>query len=58
MRTAWPAFILFREGLSPVMPGAFYVFDQFVRALAMLFLNKGSSGTTTPITIPTANRAG
>ncbi|MFD0304454.1 oxygenase MpaB family protein [Streptomyces sp. NPDC127119] len=58
VRTAWPAFILFREGLSPVMPGTFYVFDQFVRALAMLFLNKGSSGTTTPITIPTGNRAG
>ncbi|MEU6277013.1 oxygenase MpaB family protein [Streptomyces populi] len=57
IRTAWPAYILFREGLSPVMPGTFYVFDQFIRALAMLFLNKGSSGTTTPITIPTANRA-
>ncbi|MFJ8924407.1 hypothetical protein (DUF2236) [Streptomyces sp. LamerLS-316] len=58
VRTAWPAYILFREGLSPVMPGTFYVFDQFVRALAMLFLNKGASGTTTPITIPTGNRAG
>ncbi|QNP66586.1 oxygenase MpaB family protein [Streptomyces genisteinicus] len=57
VRTAWPAFILFREGLSPVMPGTFYMFDQFVRALAMLFLNKGSSGKTTPITIPTGNRA-
>jgi hypothetical protein len=58
VRTGWPAFILFREGLSPVMPGTFYLFDQFVRALAMLFLNKGSSGSTTPITIPTGNRAG
>ncbi|MFF6935988.1 MULTISPECIES: oxygenase MpaB family protein [unclassified Streptomyces] len=58
VRTAWPAYILFREGLSPVMPGTFYMFDQFVRALAMLFLNKGASGTTTPITIPTGNRAG
>ncbi|MGP2435912.1 oxygenase MpaB family protein [Streptomyces sp. JW3] len=57
VRTVWPAFILFREGLSPVMPGAFYVFDQFVRALAMLFLNKGASATTTGITIPTGNRA-
>ncbi|WP_405392610.1 DUF2236 domain-containing protein [Streptomyces sp. NBC_01102] len=57
VRTAWPAYVLFREGLSPVMPGTFYMFDQFVRALAMLFLNKGSSGTTTPITIPTGNRA-
>ncbi|MFE5242195.1 MULTISPECIES: oxygenase MpaB family protein [unclassified Streptomyces] len=58
VRTVWPAFILFREGLSPVMPGTFYMFDQFVRALAMLFLNKGSSSTTTPITIPTGNRPG
>lgn len=56
IRTAWPAFILFREGLSPVAPGAFYMFDQFVRALAMAFLNNGSSGTTTPIVIPTGNR--
>ncbi|WP_424921866.1 oxygenase MpaB family protein [Streptomyces sp. wa1] len=56
VRTVWPAFILFREGLSPVMPGTFYMFDQFVRGLAMLFLNKGSSTTTTPITIPTGNR--
>ncbi|MFJ8769172.1 oxygenase MpaB family protein [Streptomyces clavifer] len=56
IRTAWPAFILFREGLSPVVPGAFYMFDQFVRALAMLFLSKGASTTTTPITIPTGNR--
>ncbi|WP_405762934.1 DUF2236 domain-containing protein [Streptomyces sp. NBC_01420] len=58
VRTAWPAYILFREGLSPVMPGAFYAIDQMVRGLAMLFLNKGASGTTTPITIPTGNRAG
>ncbi|MGC4979700.1 oxygenase MpaB family protein [Streptomyces sp. DT193] len=57
IRTAWPAYVLFREGLSPIMPGTFYVFDQFIRALAMLFLNKGASGSTTPITIPTANRA-
>lgn len=56
IRTGWPAFILFREGLSPVVPGAFYMFDQFVRALAMLFLNNGTSGTTTPIVIPTGNR--
>ncbi|GGZ35317.1 oxygenase MpaB family protein [Streptomyces poonensis] len=56
VRTAWPAYILFREGLSPIMPGTFYMVDQFVRALAMLFLNKGSSTTTTPITIPTGNR--
>ncbi|GAA4811353.1 oxygenase MpaB family protein [Streptomyces ziwulingensis] len=58
VRTGWPAFILFREGLSPVLPGTFYMFDQFIRALAMLFLNKGTSPTTTGITIPTGNRAG
>lgn len=51
------AYVLFREGLSPIVPGSFYVFDQFIRALAMLFLSKGASGSTTPITIPTANRA-
>lgn len=58
VRTVWPAFILFREGLSPIAPGAFYVFDQFLRGVAMAFLNKGSSTTTTPITIPTGNRPG
>ncbi|MEV6162094.1 oxygenase MpaB family protein [Streptomyces sp. NPDC052052] len=57
IKTAWPAYILFHEGLSPIMPGTFYMVDQFVRALAMLFLNKGTSPTTTGITIPTGNRA-
>lgn len=56
IRTGWPAYIAFREGLLPVMPVGFYMFDQFIRALAMLFLNKGTSPTTTLITIPTANR--
>ncbi|MHB9756924.1 oxygenase MpaB family protein [Streptomyces sp. BYX5S] len=56
IRTVWPAFILFREGLNPVAPGSFYMFDQFIRALAMAFLNKGASGQTTPIVIPTHNR--
>lgn len=56
IRTGWPAYIAFREGLIPVMPVGFYMFDQFIRALAMLFLNNGNSGTTTPITIPTGNR--
>ncbi|WP_440899098.1 oxygenase MpaB family protein [Actinosynnema sp.] len=58
IRTGWPAYIAFREGLLPVMPVGFYTFDQFIRAIAMLFLNKGSSGTTTLITIPTGNRPG
>lgn len=58
IRTGWPAYIAFREGLLPIAPAGFSVFDQFVRALAMLFLNKGTSSTTTPITIPTGNRPG
>lgn len=56
VRTAWPSYILFREGLIPVAPVTFYMIDQFIRALAMLFLNRGGSSTTTPITIPTGNR--
>lgn len=56
IRTGWPAYIAFREGLLPIMPVGFHMFDQFIRALAMLFLNKGTSPTTTLITIPTANR--
>lgn len=56
IRTGWPAYIAFREGLLPVMPVGFYLFDQFIRALAMLFLNKGTSPKATLITIPTANR--
>ncbi len=58
IRTGWPAYIAFREGLLPIAPAGFYLFDQFVRALAMLFLNKGTSPTSTPITIPTGNRPG
>jgi hypothetical protein len=57
IRTGWPAYIAFREGLLPVMPVGFYLFDQFIRALAMLFLNKGTSPKATLITIPTANRS-
>ncbi|WP_290063001.1 oxygenase MpaB family protein [Amycolatopsis solani] len=58
IRTGWPAYIAFREGLLPIAPAGFYLFDQFIRAIAMLFLNKVSSPTTTPITIPTGNRPG
>jgi hypothetical protein len=36
----------------------FSLFDQFIRGLAMLFLDNGTSSTYTPITVPTANRAG
>ncbi|MDX3193529.1 oxygenase MpaB family protein [Streptomyces sp. MN03-5084-2B] len=58
IRTGWPAYIAFREGLLPIAPAGFFMFDQFVRALAMLFLNRGTSPTSTPITIPTGNRPG
>jgi hypothetical protein len=56
IRTAWPTYIAFREGLIPIAPVSFYMFDQFIRALAMLFLNKATSPTATLITIPTGNR--
>jgi endo-cleaving rubber dioxygenase len=58
VRTGWPAYIAFREGLLPVAPVGFYAFDQFVRAIAMLFLNNGTSPAQTPIVIPVANRPG
>ncbi|MFI5589936.1 oxygenase MpaB family protein [Amycolatopsis sp. NPDC051758] len=58
VRTGWPTYIAFREGLLPVLPVGFYMFDQFVRALAMLFLNNGTSPTSTTIVIPTGNRPG
>jgi hypothetical protein len=54
----WPAYVAFREGLSPIIPNGFAMFDQFVRGLAMLFLTNGTSPTYTPITIPTGNRPG
>ncbi|WP_243060646.1 oxygenase MpaB family protein [Nocardioides sp. SR21] len=58
IRVGWPAYIAFREGLIPVAPAGFYVFDQLLRALAMAFLNRGQDGQTTPITIPDMNRPG
>ncbi|WP_430646211.1 oxygenase MpaB family protein [Agromyces sp. GXS1127] len=56
IREGWPLYVAFRESLIPIMPANFYLFDQFVRALAMAFLNKGTSPTTTMITIPDMNR--
>jgi len=56
INVGWPAFVRFREGLSPVMPEGFSLFDNVVRGLAMLFLNNGTSPSYTPITIPTGNR--
>ena len=58
IRAGWPTYIAFREGLIPVMPVTFRMFDKFIKALAMAFLNKGASGSTTPITIPDMNRPG
>ncbi|MFD1663434.1 oxygenase MpaB family protein [Streptomyces caeni] len=58
IKAAWPAYVKFREGLSPIVPDGFYLFDQFVRGIAMLYLNNGTSATQTPITLPTANRPG
>ncbi|GAA3392747.1 oxygenase MpaB family protein [Cryptosporangium minutisporangium] len=56
IQTGWPAFVAFKEGLTPVMPNTFATFDQLLRGIAMLFLNNGTSPTYTPITIPTGNR--
>ncbi|MFD1826487.1 oxygenase MpaB family protein [Mumia zhuanghuii] len=58
IKAGWPAYVAFREGLIPIMPTTFRVFDQFIKAIAMAFLNNGGSGTTTPITIPDMNRPG
>jgi hypothetical protein len=57
IRTGWPAYVGFREGTILLMPLNYYLFDQFVRALAMAFLNRGADGQTTPITLPDINRA-
>jgi hypothetical protein len=58
IKSGWPAYVAFRAGLLPVAPAGFYLFDEFVRALGMAFLNNGTSTTTTPITIPDVNRPG
>lgn len=52
----WPIYIKFRDGLIPVLPGAFLIFDQLIKGVAMVFLNKGSSTQTTPIEVPDMNR--
>ncbi|WP_443043350.1 oxygenase MpaB family protein [Streptomyces sp. NBC_00358] len=58
IQSAWPLYVAFREGLSPIVPNGFSLFDQALRGIAMLFLNNGTSPTQTPITLPTANRPG
>lgn len=56
IKTGWPVYLKFRQGTLPFLPITYYVFDQLVRGVAMLFLNKGQSHTTTPIEIPDINR--
>ncbi|HWS33112.1 MAG TPA: oxygenase MpaB family protein [Actinoplanes sp.] len=58
IEVGWPAYVAFREGTSGIIPTTYSLFDRFIRGLAMLFLNNGTSATYTPITIPTGNRAG
>jgi hypothetical protein len=58
VKNGWPIYVAFREGLVPVLPDVFRVFDQVVRAVAMAFLNGGGSTETTPIEIPDMNRPG
>ncbi|MFI5908475.1 oxygenase MpaB family protein [Dactylosporangium sp. NPDC051541] len=58
IEVGWPAYVAFQEGLSPIVPAGFSTIDKLVRAVAMAFLNNGTSTTYTPITIPTGNRPG
>lgn len=58
IEVGWPLYVAFREGTRPIMPQGYSMFDRFVRGLAMLFLNNGTSASHTPITIPTGNRPG
>ncbi|MDI2128387.1 oxygenase MpaB family protein [Yinghuangia seranimata] len=58
IEVGWPLYVAFREGTSWFMPANYYLFDQFVRGVAMLFLNNGTSATQTPVTLPSANRPG
>ncbi|MBL7498251.1 DUF2236 domain-containing protein [Frankia sp. CNm7] len=55
LRTAWGPFIAVREGLLPLplVPQAYWLFDEFLRKLALLFL---SEGQTISIEIPQINR--
>jgi len=58
IKVGWPAYIAAREGLINFIPSGFYVFDQLIKAIAMVFLNRGGSTQTTPITVPDGNRPG
>lgn len=54
--TAWPTYMAFRRGTIPFLPVAYYGLDQFIRAFAMFFLNRGQDTRTTPIEVPVMNR--
>ncbi|MEV0714954.1 oxygenase MpaB family protein [Asanoa sp. NPDC050611] len=55
LRTAWGPFVLVREGLLPfpLAPAAYWLFEEFLRRAALIFLNEG---WPISIEIPTANR--
>jgi endo-cleaving rubber dioxygenase len=55
LRLAWGPFIAVREGLLPfpLAPEAYWLFDEFLRKAALLFL---SEGQTISIEIPDTNR--
>ncbi|WP_238014474.1 oxygenase MpaB family protein [Dactylosporangium sp. AC04546] len=55
LRTAWGPFVAVREGLLPfpLAPAAYWLFDEFLRKAALLFL---SEARPISIEIPVANR--
>ncbi|RLK47506.1 oxygenase MpaB family protein [Microbacterium telephonicum] len=58
IKTGWPAYIRYREGFLPIMPATFWMFDQLIEGVAMAFLNRFTSPTTTAIEVPDMNRPG
>lgn len=54
IRTGWPPFIAFREGLSalPLAPQGYWMFDEFLRLAVLFFLGDGQRIN---ITMPTHN---
>lgn len=53
--TGWPAYVAFREGTSllPVLPEAYWVFDEFLRQGALFYL---AEGRRIDIAMPDGNR--
>ncbi|WP_054814702.1 oxygenase MpaB family protein [Nocardia arizonensis] len=57
LEVSWPPFVAVREGLLPVVPlakEAYWLFDEFLRRFALLYLNE--LRFTISIEIPDANR--